>query len=77
MKHILRDVAKSTFVVLLIGVLGIAANAQNAQPGNLYEALKDQNIPSEMKAQDLTADWHVVTAGTMNLLIALSSSREL
>jgi len=77
MKHILRDVAKSTFVVLLIGVLAFAASAQTAQPANLYEALKDQNIPSEMKAQDLTADWHVVTAGTMNLLMALSSSRDM
>ena len=75
MKHILRDVIKSTFVVLLIGALAIAANAQG-DSANLYEALKTQNIPSQITATDLTADWHVITAGT-NLLLALTSSRDL
>lgn len=77
MKHILRNLGKSTFVVLLICALAVAAKAQNTEPANLYEALKDQNISTQMKAQDLTADWHVITAGTTNLLLALTDSRDM
>lgn len=77
MKHILRNLGKSTFVVLLIGALAAAARAQTGEPANLYEALKDQHISTQMKAQDLTADWHVITAGTTNLLLALTNSRDM
>ena len=77
MKHILRNLGKSTFVVLLISVLAVAAKAQNTEPANLYEALKEQHISTQMKAQDLTADWHVITAGTTNLLLALTDSRDM
>ena len=77
MKHILRNLGRSTFVVLLIGALAAAAKAQTGEPANLYEALKDQHISTQMKAQDLTADWHVITAGTTNLLLALTDSRDM
>ena len=77
MKHILQNLGKSTFVVLLIGALAVAAKAQNAEPANLYEALKEQHIATQMKAQELTADWHVITAGTTNLLLALTDSRDM
>lgn len=75
MKHILRNLIKSTFVVVLVGALAIAAHAQG-DSANLYEALKAQNISTQMTATDLTADWHVITAGT-NFLSALTSSRDM
>lgn len=77
MKHILRNLGKSIFMVLLIGVLAVTAKAQTGEPANLYEALQEQHISTQMKAQDLTADWHVITAGTTNLLLALTNSRDM
>lgn len=63
MKQLMGICCKSTFMALLVFVLSNAAMAQsNISQNNLYEAMKAQDVPSTIRAEDLTADWHVISA---------------
>lgn len=62
MKHLWRSWGKSTFVVLLVVAM---SNVANARQDNLYEAMKVQNVPSTIHAEDLTADWHIIRVGVL------------
>jgi hypothetical protein len=51
-----------------MGTFVPGSSSEMSQPtiaqGNLYEAMKAQNVPSTIRAEDLTADWHVITTET-------------
>ncbi len=38
---------------------------RDAEPDNLYEALKGQNVETTMTADQLTTDWHIISSGEM------------
>jgi prepilin-type processing-associated H-X9-DG protein len=74
MKRFLTMACKSTFMALLVLTVTSAAMAQTKLPDNLYEALNRQGVSATLDANDLSADWHIISAGELGMFgLALSS----
>lgn len=74
MKRFLTMACKSTFMALVVFTLTSAAMAQTKLPDNLYEALNQQGVRTTLSASDLSADWHIISAGELGFLgLAMAS----
>jgi len=76
MKRFLTMACKSTFMALLVFTVTSAAMAQTKLPDNLYESLKEQGVRTTMNANDLSANWHVISAGELGFF-ALAMASEM
>jgi prepilin-type processing-associated H-X9-DG protein len=76
MKRFLTMACKSTFMALLVLTVTSAAMAQTKLPDNLYEALNRQGVSATLNANDLSADWHIISAGELGFF-GLAMSNEI